>query len=123
MHFAIGIYHKYIVNEVSVFFANMGNHSIEPFPTLFSALEETSLRLTFTSEAIAFEIVDMKLIDPVIFSSLITGVIPDSVVQLMFLFIMLGPVIICPDVADAVMEIEYQVNRAPRITKERGIKF
>ena len=28
MHFAIGIYHKYIVNEVSVFFANMGSHSV-----------------------------------------------------------------------------------------------
>ena len=123
MHFAIGIYHKYIVNEVSIFYANMGATAWESFPTLFSALEETSLRLTFTSEAIAFEIVDIKLIDPVIFSPLIKDVIPDSIVQFMFLFIMFGPVIICPDVTGAVIEIEHQVNKAPRITKERGIKF
>ena len=115
MHFAIGIYHKYIVNEVSIFYANMGSHSMGAvFNTLFC---------TFTSEAIAVEIVDIKLIDPVIFSPLITDVIPDSVVQFMFLFIMFGPVIICPDVAGAVIEIEHQVNKAPRITKERGIKF
>ena len=56
---------------------------------LFSALEETSLRLTFTSEAIALEIVDIKLIDPVLFSPLIIGVIPDSFVQLTFLFIVM----------------------------------
>ena len=32
-------------------------------------------------------------------------------------------IIICPEISCAIIEIEHQLNKAARITKERGIKF
>ena len=57
-----------------------------------------SLKVTLTCEAIAFEIVDIRLMDPVTFSPLNKGIILGFIISVIFLSVIFGPVIICADV-------------------------
>jgi hypothetical protein len=79
---------------------------------LFSAALEASLKLVFICEAIAFVIADMKSIDPVIFSPLVKFM-PDPG-PILPLSIILGPLIICADIAPLVNKVELVANSSVR---------